>query len=129
MKNLITIIGCIMLLFAFIIQFTQNQIVYSKIVQTDHMINTFKEVAKQEGCISDKNELWIKEQLSKTVDCTHEEVIVEGTRKTVKRGEKIYYKVSIPVKELVGNAEFWGLAEKENKFIYTVERYTTSEFI
>lgn len=129
MKNLITSIACIMILLAFALQFTQNQILHTRITAINQAINSFKEVVKQEGKISDENEGFIKKELSKIAGCKEGEVLVNGDKKVLFRGEKIRYIITVPINDIISSAKFWGIGEEENKMNYTIDRYTTSECI
>lgn len=52
MKNLITAAACLLLLLAFLVQIIENQKIYIKITNLDEEVNNFKEVIKQDGCIT-----------------------------------------------------------------------------
>lgn len=129
MKNLITSMACLMLLLVFVLQFTQNQILYNRITAVDQEINCFKEVAKQEGCISIKNEQNLKEKLCRIVKCKETDVNISGDRVPLFRGTSIHYIVRIPIEGIITAWRFWGIEEKDTKMDYVTDRYTTSEYI
>lgn len=129
MKDLITSVACIAILFAFLVQFTQNQVIYSRIMTIENDVNAFKEVVKQEGEISYHNKDELKEVLSEVVGCSKTEIIITGTAGKIKRGGRIYYKVIVPIKNIIGADNFWKITDKENQFDYTINRCTTSELI
>lgn len=129
MKNLITSMACIMILLAFVLQFTQNQVIHNRITAVDQAANNFKEVVKQQGCIKEENEKRLKEEIAKILSCNAGEVKVTGDRKAVFRGEIIHYRVEVPIKNIINQPGFWGLNKGKNRIGYRVDRYTTSEYI
>ncbi|WP_303857608.1 hypothetical protein [Aminicella lysinilytica] len=129
MKNLITSMACIAILLAFVLQFTQNQVVYNHIVSIDQAVNTFKEVVKQEGSITAVNEAALKGKISHSTGCGSGEITVAGTRSKVMRGNRIHYRVEVPIKGIIGAAGFWKISRKDNRINYVIDRYTTSEYI
>lgn len=129
MKNLITSMACIMILLVFVLQFAQNQIMHNRISAVDQTVNSFKEVVKQEGCISKENEIMLKKELADILDCGDDAIQVEGGRNPVFRGKLIRYRVLVPVENIISVPLFWGISEEDNRFDYEIERYTTSEFI
>lgn len=129
MKDLITSAACIAILLAFVLQFTQSQVTYNHITAVDQSVNVFKEVAKQEGCITDSNEERLRNDISAATGCRNESIRVSGTRRPVIRGERIHYRVSVPVEGVIGAAGFWGISRDKNRFSYVIDRYTTSEYV
>ena len=129
MKNLITSMACIMILLAFVLQFTQNQVIHNRVTAVDQAANNFKEVVKQQGCIEVENEKRLKEEIARILSCSTAEVKVTGDRKAVFRGEIIHYRVEVPIKKIINQPGFWGLNKDKNRFGYRVDRYTTSEYI
>lgn len=129
MKNLITSMACIMILLVFVLQFAQNQVIHNRISAVDQAVNSFKEVVKQEGCISSENERVLKKEITEILECKSEEIQVEGERKAVFRGELIHYRVEVPLTSVIAVPEFWGIDEEDNQFDYEIDRYTTSEYI
>lgn len=129
MKNLITSIASIVILLLFVMQFATNQLTYNKISDVDKALNNFKEVAKQEGCISPENKRLLKDNLTKTLDCEESDILVTGTETKIDRGGKIYYSLTVPIENVVAGYSVWGLSEKDVIGTYKSENYTTSEFI
>ena len=129
MKNLITSMACIAILLAFVLQFAQNQVIYNHITSIDQQVNSFKEMAKQDGYIAADNINRLKAGISPQIGCSAEKIKVTGTQTPVKRGQLIAYKVSVPIEGIISANGFWGINEEENMTQYTIERYTTSEYI
>ena len=128
MKNLITSIACVMLLLAFVLQLTGNQILYSKITAADQSVNLFREIIRKEGHISIASEARLKRELSEIFCCQTEEVTVSGDRSPVARGNLIHYEVQAPCENVVAVPLFWGISTDENRFTYRIDRYAVSEY-
>lgn len=129
MKNLITGTACMMILLIFLLQFAQNQVLHLRVSAVDQQVNCFKEVIKQEGCISAENEKLLKGELVKILGCNEGEITVRGERKPIFRGGLIHYEVSVPIESIIASPGFWGIDDEQNGAEYTVSRYTTSEYI
>ena len=119
MKSLITSAAGLAVLLAFLLQFTQFQVLYNRIVSVDQSVNAFKEVVKQEGCITAGNEASLKQEISRNTACSPEEIRVSGDSDRIQRGSRIHYRVSVPMPDMIGL----------KGFTYTIDRYTTSEYI
>lgn len=129
MKNLLTSVACIMILLAFVLQFTQNQVLHNRLTAIDQAGNNFKEIIKQEGCITAENEKQLKKEICRILDCPEEDIRIKGGRERVFRGGLIHYSIEVPVKEIISVPLFWGIREDENQISYKIHRYTTSEYI
>lgn len=129
MKNLITSIASIIILLLFVMQFATNQLTYNKISAVDKSVNNFKEIAKQEGCISSENKNNLKTSLCGILCCDETDIVISGTEMKKNRGDKIYYSVVVPIKNIVVGNKIWGLSGKDVEGLYKKENYTTSEFI
>lgn len=128
MKNLITAAAGLMLLLAFLLQFTHSQVLHGRMTRADQAITTFREVIRQEGCISAENEAWLKETLAGILGCSEEMVYVTGDRRPVFRGSKVEYQVKAPLEKAVITADFFGIEEEKNRLTYRAEGATTSEY-
>jgi hypothetical protein len=120
--------ACIMILLAFVLQFTQNQVLHNRISAVDQAVNAFREIVKQEGCITVSNEAQLREKVAEILGCGEEDIVVSGERSPVFRGKVIAYTVEVPLGEIVTTASFWGISDEDNQVNYTISRYTTSEY-
>lgn len=128
MKNLITAVGCTLLLMAVLLQFVQSQNTALRLAAVDNAINTFRETVRQEGCVSEENEDDLKEELSKILDCKPSDILVDGDRIPKERGSFVMYEISVTVSDLVADIGFWGMDEEDSEFEYRVKRYAASEY-
>jgi hypothetical protein len=129
MKDLITSMASIAILLAFVLQFTQSQVTYNHMVSVDQAVNAFKEVVKQEGCVTEENKDKLRSNICRYTGCSSGEVRITGSSRPADRGEMIHYRVAVPVKGVIGAAGFWGISQAENRFTYVIDRYTTSEYL
>lgn len=128
MKNLITAVGCTLLLMAVLLQFVQSQNTALRLAAVDNAINTFRETVRQEGCVSEENEDDLKEELSEILDCKPSDILVDGDRIPKERGSFVMYEISVTVSDLVADIGFWGMDEEDSEFEYRVKRYAASEY-
>ena len=128
MKNLITAVGCTLLLMAVLLQFVQSQNTALRLAAVDNAVNSFRETVRQEGCVSEENEEDLKEELSGILDCEPADILVDGDRIPKERGSFVMYEISVTVSDLVADIGFWGMDEEDSEFEYRVKRYAASEY-
>ena len=128
MKNLITAVGCTLLLMAVLLQFVQSQNTALRLAAVDNAVNSFRETVRQEGCVSEENEDDLKEELSGILDCEPADILVNGDRIPKERGSFVMYEISVTVSDLVADIGFWGMDEEDSEFEYRVKRYAASEY-
>lgn len=128
MKNLITAVGCTLLLMAVLLQFVQSQNTALRLAAVDNAVNSFRETVRQEGCVSEENEDELKEELSGILDCEPADILVDGDRIPRERGSFVMYEISVTVSDLVADIGFWGMDEEDSEFEYRVKRYAASEY-
>ena len=103
MKNLITAVGCTLLLMAVLLQFVQSQNTALRLAAVDNAVNSFRETVRQEGCVSEENEDDLKEELSGILDCEPADILVDGDRIPKERGSFVMYEISVTVSGLVAD--------------------------
>lgn len=128
MKSLITAAASLMILLAFLVQFTHSQMLQSRLLSADQAVCTFGEIVRQEGCVSIENEKKLKGRLAEILQCGEEQVSVEGCRSPVFRGDTVEYTVIAPVDSVIAMAGFWGISRENNRFSYEVSRTLASEY-
>ena len=128
MKNLITATACLMILLAFIIQFTHSQVLHMKLTAADQAVAAFGQIVRQEGCISQTSQKKLKQELALLFQCSEEDVNVEGNKAPVLRGTVIPFTVRTTVDHVIASALFWNLRQEDNRFEYKVSRNVVSEY-
>lgn len=127
MKNLITLIGCVLILLAMFIQIAQNQVTYNKLACIDSGIQTFKDKTSHDGCISKENEEWLKEYIARETNCEKDDISVSGNYNAVSKGQLIHYDVKVKVSNLLSSKAFWGFTKDEDQRVYHINRYVVSQ--
>lgn len=144
MKDFITTIASIMLLMIFLLQFVTNQTIYTRLVAAENAVKEFRLATEESGKIEDTHIRSVKENAAEVLGCTAEEISVEirelteselkkdgfttddETKEADDKEEKqeslnrfFEYRVDMPVRGLVGPADFLGISEIENSTVHT----------
>jgi hypothetical protein len=132
MKQLIIMSALLILLLTFPMQYTLEQRNHHDISQLQTFVHNAKEQAKQEGYFTDAIIEDLKDNITTSFkDVEEDEIVIDVTDVSDRkeRGELIYYKIGVPIKQLIAVNEFWGIDEADNSMIYYIENHTTSEHI
>ena len=109
MKDLITTIGAIMILMVFVMQFCSNQVLATRILVADYIIDDYESIN-----IEDSNSVETKKkELAECFACQPNEIVFR------KNEDKIT--IEMPIKNVIACGDFLGISEAENKSIYTRE--------
>lgn len=140
MKQFIVLVAILPLMLVFFVQFSMDQVNSSRTGLLSDMVYAAKEKAKQEGCFTKDITDELRDNICSAFGISPSDVVIEATD-TVKyrimdagtytqadweRG-LIYYKVSVPVGELMAGRRLFGIRESDNTYLYTIESYTASE--
>ncbi|MCQ2561130.1 MAG: hypothetical protein MJ186_03695 [Clostridia bacterium] len=140
MKQFIVLVAILPLMLVFFVQFSMDQVNSSRTGLLTDMVYAAKEKAKQEGCFTKDITDELRDNICSAFGISPSDVVIEATD-TVKyrimdagtytqadweRG-LIYYKVSVPVGELMAGRRLFGIRESDNPHLYTIESYTASE--
>ena len=128
MKNLITAAAGLMLLLAFLLQFTHSQLLHSRLLEADRQIYTFRESVRQLGCMTEETENKLQKELAEIFRCSEDEVTAQCSREPVFRGEIIKYRISVPVKNIIADGRFWNIKDEKNQFTYEKRGGCVSEY-
>jgi len=126
MKDLITAAASLLLLLVFVIQFSAGHVMNSRLFQADGAVETFRERAGVEGCIGTENAGHLKEELSRVLDCSPEEIQVSGEDLPVPEGTLVYYRIGYPLQNIVAAGKFLGIQEEENRVWHEEEGWVVS---
>ena len=106
MKDLITTIGSILILSVFLMQFCSNQVLASKFLIADSIIDKIESLEDKEIDIK-------KSQIADCFECDM------GDIKVTKKENKLV--VEAPIYDVVACGKFLGITRAENKCVYTRE--------
>ncbi len=131
MKNLIVLSAVLLLLLTFPVQYALNIKNHYRISLAQKYVNNAKEQARQIGYFSDEILVDLRKNISEKTDVNPADIQIEATdlshRKT--RGDMIYYKVTIPLYSIIAASHIWGVEDRDNYGIYTMENYAASEWL
>lgn len=135
MKQLIVLMGVLPIMLIFLFQYTLDQKNNDNISRFQEIVYQHKEQAKQEGCFTSD----IREEMVGEIEATfgiteaEMELVLEDVpqyRTSIfDKRELIYYKISVPIEKIMAGNRFFGISDKENQGMYTIESWTASERI
>ena len=140
MKQFLVLAAILPLMLVFFVQFSMDQINSSRIGILSDMVYAAKEEAKQAGCFTPQIKSDLTANIAAALHIDPSNIRIEATdtvkyrimdadgygRNDWERG-LIYYKVSVPIGELMAGRRLFGIREQDNVFYYTIESYTASE--
>lgn len=132
MKQLLVIMAVLPLLLIFLLQAVYDQKTAGDISTIQALVYATKEEARQEGIFSQALQERLKNDLSESLNIDEDEIIIECDdvikyRYSPGAGRNIYYKISVPVKDVMAGGGMLGIGDEENSFVYTIDSYTASE--
>ena len=140
MKQFLVLAAILPLMLVFFVQFSMDQINSSRIGILSDIVYTAKEEAKQEGCFTQQIRNDLTARITSALQIDPSDIRVEATETVRYRimdadgdGDNdwerglIYYKVSVPIGELMAGRRLFGIREQDNVYYYTIESYTASE--
>jgi len=135
MKQLIVLMGILPILLVFLLQYTLDQRNNDNISRFQECVYQAKEQAKQKGCFTQE----IKEEMTNKIEgyfgIEEEDMVMvleeipQYRTSTFDQRELIYYKVSVPIDQIMAGNRFFGIADEENRAMYTIESWAASELI
>ena len=142
MKQFIVLLAVLPLLLVFFLQFSMDQMTHARINLLLDYVYAAKEEAKQQGCFTEEITDKLRENVAIAFDILPSDVLVETTesvRYRMMQGDGmeaedferglIYYKVSVPISQIMAGRRLFGIKEEDNVCRYTVESYTASELL
>jgi hypothetical protein len=136
MKQLIVFTAILPLLLVFMMQFALDQ-------KNSHAINTLqqqvyaaKEVARQEGCFTDRIIEDLRNDISEKLDIQKDEISIIATNTPqyrinyfdpLRERGLIHYRISVPINKIMAGGNIFGVTDENNKAVYTIEGTTASE--
>lgn len=132
MKQLIVMVGVMLLLLTFPLQYALEQKNHANISEFQAIVNNAKEQAKQDGYFTAQNISNIKSQTAlafKNIGEADVQVIATTIGERKVRGEFVYYRIGVPIEKLIAVNTFWGIDPMDNQMTYWIENYTSSEWV
>ena len=142
MKQFIVLLAVLPLLLVFFVQFSMDQMNHARVGLLLDYVYTAKEEAKQEGGFTTEITEKLRQNISMAFDILPSSVSIETTesvRYRMMQGDGmavedferglIYYKVSVPIAEMMAGRKLFGIKKEDNTCRYTIESYTASELL
>ena len=135
MKQFIVLAASLPLILIFLVQFTLDQSNYVRMGLLEDMVNSAKEEAKQEGCFTEDIQQKLIHEICDTFDLEESELEFSATDSPVYRVYEdnqrglIYYRVSVPIGEIMAGKRLFGIRDEDNELVYTLESYAASELL
>ena len=140
MKQFIVLMAALPLLLVFLVQFTAQQEYSLKVAAVDDAVYTAKEMAKQEGCFTEKIQNWLKREIcSKIKELKPSDIIIgkkTDTRPVYRIGSGgdgsdglIHYQVSVPIRGADAAGSLLGIRESGKTKYYVIDSYAPSELL
>lgn len=128
MKNLITTTASLLLLMLFVLQFAGNQMVHNRLFRADMAIDAFRDMAKEQGYVSEENSTILERALIRICDCDPGMISISGTGAMVERGGLVYYQVRFPLRNLIAAGAALGIVPEENMAWFDDEGWVVSRY-
>lgn len=135
MKQLIVLMGVLPILLVFLMQYTLDQRNNDGISRIQDYVYQAKEQAKQQGCFTPEIREELVEKIEGYFGIKEEDMVIvleevpKYRTSAFDKRELIYYKVSVPVEQIMAGNRFFGIPDEENRAMYTIESWTASELI
>ena len=115
MKDLITSIASLMLLMVFVMQFANNQAIYTEIVGVASSVREFRDAAEEEGKITYEDVSELKQSAALRLGCSPDEIGFSSKETEAGNAE---YDLAVPLKGIVASAKLLGISDSENEAEY-----------
>lgn len=113
MKDLITTIAAISIMMIFVLQFSLNQALISRITASDRAVKDYRLTLQAGGDNAGKAGADLTENLSRILGCEKSEVkIIE---------KEDIYEVRAPIKNVIACGSLLGISQDENRADYVVK--------
>jgi len=134
MKQFIVLMAVLPVMLLFLLQFTLEQKNSLVIARVQDFTNAAKEEAKQEGYFSTEIKERLKNKISRATGISAERIIIESEdsvkfRYSIGNERLIYYRVEVPIEEVMAGSRLLGISKEENSYVYVIDSYTASEKI
>ena len=131
MKDLIVSFACIAIIMALLLQFIGNQVIYGRVLAVENSADEFRETVREEGYVSTETEKELKKEIAEAAGCRKDQVrlkVRDRKSSPAELGTRIYYRITVPVGNIIAAPAFWGISEKDNRAVYVIDRFVVSEY-
>ena len=137
MKQFMILLVTLPLLLVFCMQFSLDQTNKAKTEIIDEIVYAAKEQAKQDGCFTSLNKQAMINSISQRIGVAESAVSITADSTPKNRmsiGSNaddglIHYRISVDIGEAMAGAGLFGIGRNENRYRYTIDSYTVSEYL
>ena len=141
MKQFLVLLAALPLLLIFLLQFSLDQMNHARIGLLSDCVYVAREQARQKGCFTREISDGLRTRISLILDIDPALVRIEATDTPRYRllGDAgsgggyerglIYYRVSVPVGQIMVGPRLFGIREEDNSLVFSVDSFTASELL
>ena len=120
MKQLIVLSAVLPILMILTMQIVYDQNSNHTVGIIHDMVYAAKEEAREEGGFTPEIESRLKKSISRSLDIPQSEISIVSR----KEGGLIFYRVEVPVKNVVAGNRLFGIKDGDNQYTYVIDSYT-----
>jgi len=131
MKQFIVMAAVLPLLMAFLMAFSEDQILSARMAATDDAVYAAKEMARQEGCFTPQIQSWLKKELCRKIKGLDEDDVIVGPDTDtvpVERPGLIHYQFSISMGTR-SSGKLLGVRSAGKEYYYIIDSCAASEYL
>ena len=142
MKQFLVLLAVLPLMLIFLLQFSIDRMNHARTGLLSDCVYIAKEQARAKGCFTREISEELKGRISEVLEIDSDSVLVEATREPQYRVQGngyagdgvasrglIYYKVSVPMGQIMAAPRLFGIREEDNQLLFTLEGWTASELL
>lgn len=120
MKQFIVLTAVIPILMIFVMQIGYDQKTNYAIGIVHDVVYVAKEQAKEEGSFTWEIQERLVRDLGKRLGISIDEIVVICREE----GDILFYRVEVPMKDIVAGRKLLGISAKDNQYVYVIDSYT-----
>ena len=125
MKQFIVLAAVLPIMMIFVMQTVYDQKNNYAISIIHDFVYTAKEEAKSEGSFTPDIQDRLRNNLSRSLELSPGEITI----KCGEDGDIIYYRIEVPIKNVMAGSSLLGIKEKDNRYMYVIDSYTKRRFV
>ena len=142
MKQFLVLLAVLPLMLIFLLQFSIDRMNHARTGLLSDCVYIAKEQARAKGCFTREISEELKGRISEVLEIDSDSVLIEATGEPQYRVQGngyagdgvasrglIYYKVSVPMGQIMAAPRLFGIREEDNQLLFTLEGWTASELL
>jgi len=120
LKQFIVLTAVLPILMVFIMQTGYDQKNNYAIGLVHDMVYVAKEEAKHTGRFTEEIQTRLRRDLSRALGIPSDEIMIACREE----GNILYYRVEVPIKDVMAGGKLLGIKDKDNQYSYIIDSYT-----